>query len=290
MRKPSTWLLLIAILAAGVWNFTAAQQQGNPVVIYGIGPVTTITTTLPVSGSVGVNGNVAITAASLPLPSGAATDATLTALGIRVLGSNLVQVATTAVDTNHGNVSAGTQRVVLPDNIIVPHNLVQVGTTAVSVNSGTLDNGTQRFALATNQLALTVAPVMTINANQQITAGNGCTPYHLSGGTGASTNSNNIKATAATLCDILPINVTSTVYYIKLYDTNIAPTCSVGSSATLKHVYPIPNASGAGGGFSRPLPLGEEYHLGIGYCVTGGGGDTDNTNAATGVYIEASYK
>ena len=44
----------------------------------------------------------------------------------------------------------------------------------------------------------------------------------------------------------------------------------------------------------RPIPLGETYLNGIGFCVVGGGSDTDNSNGpatgATGVWIEASFK
>lgn len=117
----------------------------------------------------------------------------------------------------------------------------------------------------------------------------GCTPYHLAGGTAASTNSTNIKTTAGTLCDLVAINTTSTTYFLRMYDAAAAPTCSSATGAV--HDYPIPNAAGAGTGFVRPIaPFGEAYVNGIGFCVTGAGTDTDTTNAATGVYIEASYK
>lgn len=117
----------------------------------------------------------------------------------------------------------------------------------------------------------------------------GCTPYHLSGGTTASNNSTSMKGSAGNLCDLVPINTTANIYYLKIYDTAGAPTCS--SATGLKHVFPIPaNVSSLGAGMVRSLALGESYVNGIGFCVTGGGGDTDNSNAATGVYIEASYK
>lgn len=120
----------------------------------------------------------------------------------------------------------------------------------------------------------------------QAVVGGGCTPYHLSGGTAATTNSTNIKSSAATLCDLTILNTTATVYYLKIYDLATAPTCS--SATGLKHVYPVPSSNG---GLQRSLPLGgEAYASGLGFCVTGGGGDTDNTSAATGVYIEGSYK
>ncbi len=118
-----------------------------------------------------------------------------------------------------------------------------------------------------------------------------CTPYHLSGGTAASNNSTSLRGQAAHLCVLTAINTTATLYYLKLYDSSSAPTCS--SATNLKHVYPIPfGASSAGNGVhvTTFTPGGEGYKNGIGFCVTGGGGDTDNSNAATGVYIEGSYK
>lgn len=119
------------------------------------------------------------------------------------------------------------------------------------------------------------------------TAGQGCTPYHLSGGTAASTNSTSVKAAAAgTVCRWTLINTNaSTIGYLKVYDSAAAPTCS--SATGLKHVYPI---LAGPGGVQTIDAMGEAYVSGIGFCVTGGGGNTDNSNAATGIYIEGSYK
>lgn len=114
-----------------------------------------------------------------------------------------------------------------------------------------------------------------------------CTFYHLANGSAASTNSTTIKPFDATLCHLTAINTTATLYYLKLYNSSAAPTCS--SATGLTHVYPIP-ASATGAGFTIAHPFGERYPNGIGFCLTGGGTDTDNSNAATGVYIEASFK
>ncbi len=134
--------------------------------------------------------------------------------------------------------------------------------------------------LVTPDAGATVAPIAS--------AAQGCLPYHLSGGTAVSTNSTSLTNAAAVLCDLTIVNTTTTIYFLKLYDSASAPTCS--SATGLKHVYPIPfGATNAGGGLVRSLSFGEHYASGIGFCVTGGGGDTDNSNAATGVYIEASY-
>jgi hypothetical protein len=126
------------------------------------------------------------------------------------------------------------------------------------------------------------------NVTPTPTAGQGCTPYHLSGGTAASTNSTSVKASAVgTVCRWTLVSTSATLAYLKVYDSAGAPTCS--SATGLKHVYPIPSGT-TGGGLQVIDVMGEAYANGIGFCVTGGGGDTDNTNAPTGVYIEASIK
>ena len=114
------------------------------------------------------------------------------------------------------------------------------------------------------------------------------TPYHLSGGTTAGTNSTSIKGSAGVLYHVVAINPTATLAYLRLYDSATAPTCS--SATGVRHVYPVPaNTSGAGFVIPTAGPAGEAYVNGIGFCVTGAGGDTDMTNAPAGVFVEASY-
>lgn len=171
------------------------------------------------------------------------------------------------------------------DQSNVPTNPTQINGATIDTNSGNKTSGTQRVVLANDQPTLNNP----LSVQVQAQATGGCTPYHLSGGTGASTNSNNVKASAGVLCTISAINTTSTIYYLRMYDSASAPTCSSATGAV--HSWPIPQATGAGAGFTIPIPTqGEQYNNGIGFCVTGGGGDTDNTTAAAGVYINASYK
>lgn len=176
---------------------------------------------------------------------------------------NLEQVNGAAVQTGAGT-AAGTIRVELPTDGTGKVNAAQSGT-------------------------WTVQPGNTANTTPWLTtpvpgASGSCTPYHLAGGTAASTNSTNIKASAGTLCHLTAINTTVTTYYLRMYNLAAAPTCSSATGAV--HTYPVLPS----GGINIPLPVGETYSAGIGFCVTGGGSDTDNTNAATGVYIEASYR
>lgn len=111
----------------------------------------------------------------------------------------------------------------------------------------------------------------------------GCTPGKAL--SAASTNGTNVKNAAGTLCKMLAINTTATLYYLKTYNTSSTPTCN---SDTVVGTYPIPPSNG---GVAIPLgPFGEAYSTGISFCLTGGSADNDNTNAATGVTIAYSYK
>lgn len=114
----------------------------------------------------------------------------------------------------------------------------------------------------------------------------GCTPFH---GTSAASNNSTLVATGQqTLCGLQIENTTGTVYYFRMYDLAVAPTCSSATGAV--HSWPIP-ASTSVAGIAIPMgPNGEKFLAGIGFCVTAGGSDTDNTSAATGVYWNGSYR
>lgn len=104
---------------------------------------------------------------------------------------------------------------------------------------------------------------------------------------GASNNSTNIKTSAGTIYDISIVNTTATLYYVKLYNLASAPTCS--SATGFIESIPVP-ASTTGAGIVRTFPVGRAYSTGIGFCITAGGTSTDNTSAATGVFLSIGYK
>lgn len=106
----------------------------------------------------------------------------------------------------------------------------------------------------------------------------------------ASTNSTNCKASAGNFYGVDLVNTTTTIYYLRLYNTASAPTCS--SATGFIRSIPIPPASAAGGagGIVRLLPIPINYGTGISYCLTGGSSSTDNTSAATGVFGTIIYK
>lgn len=113
----------------------------------------------------------------------------------------------------------------------------------------------------------------------------GCTPAKTL--SAASTNATNVKAAAGTLCSLVVINTTATLYYLKFYNKATAPTCN---SDTVIQSIPIP-ASATGAGVAVDVgPYGWAFPAGIGFCLTGALADNDNTSAATGVAISYSYK
>lgn len=103
----------------------------------------------------------------------------------------------------------------------------------------------------------------------------------------ASTNATSVKGSAGTLCSLTVINTTATLYYLKFYDKATAATCN---SDTVLQTIPVP-ASLSGAGVAVPVgPYGWAFPTGITFCLTGALADNDNTNAATGVAINYSYK
>lgn len=105
----------------------------------------------------------------------------------------------------------------------------------------------------------------------------------------ATTNATRVKAAAGAVDQVTLINTTTTLYYLKFYDkASAVPTCN---SDVVRHKVPVPyGTSNSGGGAVVPFPLGIRFNLGIGFCLTGGLADTDNSNAATGVVINVAFR
>lgn len=105
---------------------------------------------------------------------------------------------------------------------------------------------------------------------------------------GASTNATSVKPAAGQLVTAACFNTTTTLYYLKFYDTAGTPTCN---STAVALTLPCPyGASNAGGGFVLSPAQPAQFLNGIGLCLTGGLADNDNTNAATGVAIDVFFK
>lgn len=103
-----------------------------------------------------------------------------------------------------------------------------------------------------------------------------------------SNNSTNVKASAGTIYDVATINTTTTLYYLKLYNKAVAPTCGTDTPVWTMGV-PFGN-SNSGGGFIFPVSVGILFLNGIGFCLTANAADNDNTSAATGLQINIAYQ
>lgn len=113
----------------------------------------------------------------------------------------------------------------------------------------------------------------------------------------ATTNATICKASPGNVYGYSLMNTTATVYYLRMYNLAVPPTCS--SATGFVESIPIP-ASTSGAGVQRVEPNGQSLSntsgtstataAGIGFCLTAGGSSTDNSSAATGVYISLRIK
>lgn len=81
--------------------------------------------------------------------------------------------------------------------------------------------------------------------------------------------------------NIIPVNTTAVIYYLKFYDKATAP---VAATDVPVLTIPVPVAAAA-----ATVPItsvdGFAFINGMGFCLTGLIPDNDNTNAAAGVAI-----
>jgi hypothetical protein len=104
----------------------------------------------------------------------------------------------------------------------------------------------------------------------------------------ASTNATLVAAGYVQVQSIVVTNTSVALYYLKLYDKVSAPVCNT-DTVVFKAAVPF-GASNSGGGFAVAIPDGLAFQNGLGFCLTGGLADNDNTVAATGVTINFGVK
>ena len=105
----------------------------------------------------------------------------------------------------------------------------------------------------------------------------------------ASTNSTLVVTGNVQIRALIAANTTVVIYWLKLYDTAVAPTC--GTTLPVVFKMPIPfGASNAGGGFAIPIPDGLQFKNGLGFCITANQADSDATVAATGLVVDFGIK
>ena len=104
----------------------------------------------------------------------------------------------------------------------------------------------------------------------------------------ASTNATSVKASAGVLHGGQAINTTGTIYYLRFYNLATAPTPSSATGFVL--TVPVPANTTGAGVLLNFGPFGGAFSTGIAFCVTGGPTSTDNSNAASGVFVNLAYQ
>lgn len=274
MKTTTIQRLIVALTAVCGAAVIYAQ---NPVSISQVG-TTAVTTTVPVSGTVTANAGTGTLAVSGPL-----TDTQLRATAVPVSG------------TVTANAGTGTMAVSLAS--VPSHAVTNAGTFATqAAQSGTWTvqpgNTANTTAWKVDGSAVTQpvsAVSLPLHESQPVataTTTNGTATCFLS--SAASTNSTNCKSSAGNLYAVHVTNTTTTNYYVRLYNASSAPTCS--SATGFVETIPALGASANGGVNGRVNVVPQAFSTGIGFCVTGGGSSTDNTSAATGVFLTLEYK
>lgn len=225
---------------------------------------------VPVSGTVTANagtGTMAVSAASLPLPSGASTAAKQPALGT-------AGAASADVLTVQGVASMTALKV---DGSAV----TQPVSGTVTANAGT---GTFATSLSTLP-ALVTGSALVGRVNVEPQTANGLTPSVTI--SAASTNATSVKASAGQLYSIFCSNTNAAVRFLKLYNKASAPT--VGTDTPVL-VFAIPGNT-AGAGFSWSSDMGVAFGTGLAFALTTGVAHSDTAAvAANEIVVNLGYK
>lgn len=270
---------------------TAGTASSDVITIQGIASMTAVKVdgsgvTQPVSGTVTANagtGTMAVSAASLPLPSGAATSAKQPALGTAGTAStDVISVqgiaSMTALKVDGSGVtqpvSWSGQTVSITANSSV--NVAQMNGVATTMGNGTSGTGVQRVTIASDSTGI----LQTVPG----TTG-GCLIQRVL--SAATTNATSVKASAGQVYGMYAHNINASPRFLKLYNKASSPT--VGTDTPVMTL-PIPgNANGAG--FVLPLDNGVTFSTGIALAITGAVTDADTTAiAANDVVVNLFYK
>ena len=154
---------------------------------------------------------------------------------------------------------------------------------------------TRRLALLGALLAATVS----LGAQNPVTVVGGVAPIATSDPTNGLTlcqftTSASTNAFACGIHNVYAIeldNPTTTISWLRLYNTLSSPTCSSSTGAVTALAASPAGAAGQNGvsGISLTVPW-SGFTTGLSGCVTGGSGTTDNTNAIAGIVIKIWMK
>lgn len=223
-----------------------------------------------------------VSAASLPLPSGAATAAN------QSTANTALNVLIGHVDGLESEiVNAVTALQIIDDwdqNNRCAVNLI-VGQAGISAGAGAVDVTTPRVTLASDDPAVSALAAIQARVNTPAATTGGATPLKVI--STASTNPTSVKASAGTLFALVVTNTNAAVRYLKLYDLAVAPT--VGTSTPVLTIAIPGNPAGAG--VVVPIPnCGIAFGTGIALALTTGAADSDTgAVAANEILVAGAY-
>lgn len=210
--------------------------------------------------------------------------------------TSLSQWAGNAIDTNSGNKSAGTLRVVLATDqpaltnklLVTPDansavNISQMNGVTVTMGNGVSGTGVQRVTIASDSTGVigatqsgtwTVQPGNTQNSTAWLvtdvpaTSG-GWTVARIKSASG--TNATNVKNAAGQIGGWFLYNNTASAKFVHVYNSSSTPTAGSGTPA---FTIGVPANGGTNVEFGKGVAMG----AGIGYTITGAITDTDTTS------------
>ena len=212
---------------------------------------------------------------------------------------NLAQVGSAAIALGQAAMASSIPVAIANNQSNVPTNTVQLNGTTIDTNSGNKSAGTQRVVLATDQPALTNALPVSQSGTWTVQPGNtanttawlvqdvaatsgGSTASHTM--SAASTNATSLKASAGMVYGLSISNANAAARYFKLYNKASSPT--VGTDT------PVLTLQVPGNGtVLRAYPVGLVLGTGIAWAATTGIADSDTgAVGANDLSIDIDYK
>jgi hypothetical protein len=222
-----------------------------------------------------------VSAAGLPLPTGAATAAKQPAPG--TAGTASADVITvqgiasmTALKVDGSAVTqpvSGTVGITANSSV----NVAQIAGTTTATGNGTASAGCQRVTIASDNTAVPVA-------DAPVTSGGLSVSRAVSA---ASNNATSAKASAGQVYAVTAFNTNAAPRYLKIYNKATAPAPAT-DAALLVAVFMIPGNT-AGAGVVHNIDKGIACGSGIGWALVTGMSDTDNTSTAAGECVAGVY-
>lgn len=229
--------------------------------------------------------NITNISGTISLPTGAATESTLSTLNGKVTacdtgavtisaalpaGTNAIGKLASNTGVTIGAVEiASSQTLSTVTTVGTVTTLSQFGGNAINLGTGNSGTGTLRVVLATDQPALTNAQPV---ATQAATSGGTSVSSFLST---AAVQATVVKASAGQVYAVQFFNINSTPVYVRFYNQTGSP--GTGDTVVWRGIVP---GNTAGAGFVFEFPNGLAFGTGIAFRCTGAVADNDNTSLA----------